>query len=477
MDYYYEDYNYDNNYIDYDDEDVELFPWTFQTTLSECIIPSGKQILSYIGTLIGCCLVFRFVCSIAKHQQRYKVMHMVSLITGFVALFFTLGFQCLIVVFLCLISYTTMLIGQYFNWRSYGLKLTITTIASHILFELLWNKTDEWQRIRGLQMISAMKIISLAFDLKQNDKNEENISSIPGLIPFFGYIFNPATSALGPWISYSAYLRSIQFVHKGYRWLYWTVLNAVLAIAFLSLSDCLVPITLSHSSWKWMLTYRDALSVRCSQYFICFLSQATVAAAGIVPYNDGRPNSALGYLVCKPWEIEFPRSLTSVVRSWNLPMHKWLKIYMFRPMHNRYKNYLIAIIFTYIASSLLHGVHLKIYYVLFSLGFFAITENMLRLKLATIFNACVAANPCQKPCKYRNCYSYGWNSNTLIVAVINVIFSILTTVHLAYLGVMMSETNLEQRDNHFTNLLTKWHNLYFFSHWFYFANLLFYYII
>ena len=36
------------------------------------------------------------------------------------------------------------------------------------------------------------------------------------------------------------------------------------------------------------------------------------------------------YTVTQPHNIEVPRSLVEVVVSWNLPMHRWLKQYVFK---------------------------------------------------------------------------------------------------------------------------------------------------
>ena len=77
--------------------------------------------------------------------------------------------------------------------------------------------------------------------------------------------------------------------------------------------------------------------------------------------------------ITKPWQIEFPRSLVDVVVAWNIPMHQWLKCYVFQLFinnnnnrkkyrsnfnHNSKKNYynniFLAIFFTYFISSYLH---------------------------------------------------------------------------------------------------------------------------
>lgn len=83
---------------------------------------------------------------------------------------------------------------------------------------------------------------------------------------------------------------------------------------------------------RWLPAYRDALSFRTSHYFITFLSQAVMTAAGFTDYRfipkqnkDTLSYKFLGPLFVNPYNIEIPRSLVTVVTNWNFPMHYWLK--------------------------------------------------------------------------------------------------------------------------------------------------------
>ena len=60
----------------------------------------------------------------------------------------------------------------------------------------------------------------------------------------------------------------------------------------------------------------DAISFRFSHYFVSFFSVATAVAAGF---------GSTKIFITEPYNIEFPRSLTEVVVSWSIPMHKWFK--------------------------------------------------------------------------------------------------------------------------------------------------------
>ncbi|CAN7950666.1 unnamed protein product, partial [Ixodes pacificus] len=70
--------------------------------------------------------------------------------------------------------------------------------------------------------------------------------------------------------------------------------------------------------------------------------------------------------VTSPKDVEIPRSLVEVVIHWNRSMHTWLRQYVFkatRPLGN-----FTAILLTYAASSLLHGINFQLAAVLLSLG-------------------------------------------------------------------------------------------------------------
>lgn len=59
----------------------------------------------------------------------------------------------------------------------------------------------EWHKIRGAQMILAMKVISLSFD-----SDIGTIQTVPSPLAFAGYVFNVGTCVFGPWVSYKDYI-------------------------------------------------------------------------------------------------------------------------------------------------------------------------------------------------------------------------------------------------------------------------------
>lgn len=71
--------------------------------------------------------------------------------------------------------------------------------------------------------------------------------------------------------------------------------------------------------YSWIVAIRDALSVRFSHYFVCFMSEVTSTLCGF--YSE----EGVSIEVTNPMKIEIPRSLVEVVINWNISMHRWLR--------------------------------------------------------------------------------------------------------------------------------------------------------
>lgn len=248
------------------------------------------------------------------------------------------------------------------------------------------------------------------------------------------------------------------------------ITNTLVSITFLISSNCLVYAIIPDNTWKWLVAYRDALAFRTSHYFISFLSQATMITAG---FSSQSPQSmsakVFGYEVSKPHKVELPRSLVQVVINWNIPMHNWLKQYVFRII-KPYSAFL-AVLATYLVSSLLHGMNLQISIVLLSLGFYTFVEYKLRHKLAGIYNTCILSHSC------RSC-DHEQQSSKWLSLLINSIFGILTVFHLAYLGVMFETAFSVQEEGYsLQNVVDKWSKLNYLSHWVVLFSYVFYLVI
>ncbi len=91
---------------------------------------------------------------------------------------------------------------------------------------------------------------------------------------------------------------------------------------------------------------------------------------------------------------------------------------------------MVAYLTTFAASVVLHGMSFELGAVLLSLGVFAYAEYELRRKLATIFNASIAAS--------RSDIRYRHREGAFHVVLVNCAFGLLATFNLTYLGVIVS---------------------------------------
>lgn len=295
-------------------------------------------------------------------------------------------------------------------------------------------------------------------------------------------------------------------------------MNSLLALVFLDASNCLIPalsgyLIASHWIWSWGRMYFDALTVRCSHYFISYLSQGVLvlghynqalrgngsapSAKLATPLNNAGIYSShlFGLKVTQVLEIELPRSLQVVVRNWNLPMHYWLKEYIFRKIQATYGCYFVSLLFTYLVSALLHGFHSKVHLVLLSLAAFTYVESVLRSALARVYNICIVASCNAKKCSYALCTTKWRRQRTnlksktsnlgriWLVYLINGLFGLLTVINLAYLGVMMmndDEESLVESNNSLSTIsksFWRWHQERYMGHCLHIFMYIFYLLI
>lgn len=441
-DYYYDEYSEqiyeDDNFYD------ELPVQSLEDLAKTCAYPSITQIFTYSLHFFIWSLIYRLTTQTIRIPE--YLQHLVSIICGSAIFYFSIGQSSLYCVAFASLVFVVFLILEKLE-RPKGFLVTGISLLGLLLGEWLTGDGKLWHQIRGTQMIVAMKVISIAFDM-----DAKRIDSQINGLRYFGYIFCPGNSVLGPWISISDYLAVYKTSKWTIRWPFWILIHGTVSYVFLVMSNCLITNYISQSAWKWIVAYRDAAAFRFSHYFISFLSQSIMITAG---FGD----SSTGFLITKPWNIELPRSLVQVVINWNIPMHIWLKTYVFRVMQPF--GSFAAIFTTYVVSSLLHGINFQLAAVLLSLGIYTYVEYNLRKKLASIYKACIQASPC-----HSNCVQHQYKSNHWIVLTANVFFTLLTIVHLAYLGVMFeASTSVQEQGYSYTHTLDKWSALNFASHW------------
>jgi O-palmitoleoyl transferase len=187
-----------------------------------------------------------------------------------------------------------------------------------------------------------------------------------------------------------------------------------------------------------------------------YSATATTFPAASFPTMKSSASSS----IVKPMHIELPHSLVDVVVNWNLPMHFWLKLYVYVPMKQQYGHF-ASVLLTYFASALLHGLNFQLSIVLFSIGLYAYVEYGFRRKLACIINACVAARTCpsRSSCEHHT-YTY-WHPLTMMV---NCCLCLLSLWHLTYLGQLFDGSSQETIGYSWQHVLDKWAKLNFASH-------------
>ncbi|XP_031467747.1 protein-serine O-palmitoleoyltransferase porcupine-like, partial [Phasianus colchicus] len=163
--------------------------------------------------------------------------------------------------------------------------------------------------------------------------------------------------------------------------------------------------------------------------------------------------------VSRPLRVELPRSMADVVTNWNLPMSHWLRTYVFQTA--RRLGTFAAVLGTYAASALLHGLSFHLAAVLLSLGLITYAEHALRQRLAAILDACVLSKRCPSGCAHRN-------KDALWVQVLNGALGVLALFHLSYLGALFdveADDSVEEQGYGMAHTIRKWSELNWASHW------------
>ncbi|KAK7878451.1 hypothetical protein WMY93_030988 [Mugilogobius chulae] len=328
----------------------------------------------------------------------------------------------------------------------------------HISFPSLFLSTCFW----GSQMVVAMKAISLAFDLDR------------GVV---ASVHRPLNS----WVTFTLLALS----SLSLSWLLKVSFSWVKSQVCLCISNCVAPYLFPYfipvygdkllrskkrRKIRWLLAYENTLSFHFSNYFVGYLSETTATLAG-AGFTEEKDNLKWDLAVSKPLNIEFPRSTVEVVTSWNTPMSSFLHTYVFKSAL-KFGTF-TAVMVTYLACALLHGLSFHLGAVLISLGFITYIEHVLRKRLADVLNACVLSRKCQPNCPHKN-------KKSLWVHLINLTFSALAVLHMTYLGSVFNssvEFMEEDEDDITHHTIQRWSGLSWTSHWLTFGSWILYRLI
>uniref|UniRef100_A0A8V5GQQ6 Protein-serine O-palmitoleoyltransferase porcupine n=1 Tax=Melopsittacus undulatus TaxID=13146 RepID=A0A8V5GQQ6_MELUD len=359
---------------------------------------------------------------------------------GLLALHHFFGAHALWVALLSALCVLTLALSRARRQR--GLCLALAALCYLLLGELHMVDTVTWHKMRGAQMVVAMKA--------------------PTPAQVLGYLCSPGSVVFGPWEPFGAYLRAVEgpplsaaWARKGLRSLGLALLCLLVSTCLAPfLFSCLVPLYGARALRQWLRAYESALSFHCSSFFVAFLSEATATISG-----SGASGHREDLVVARPLRVELPRSMADVVTNWNLPMSRWLHTYVFQTA--RRLGTFAAVLGTYAASALLHGLSFHLAAVLLSLGLITYTEHTLRQRLAAIFDACVLSKRCPPGCSHRH-------KDALWVRALNGALGAIALFHLSYLGAlfdMEADDTIEEQGYGMSYTIRKWSELNWASHW------------
>ncbi|XP_071499067.1 protein-serine O-palmitoleoyltransferase porcupine-like [Diadema antillarum] len=418
--------------------------------IQECSWPVARQGLDMMVPLLLLCGSLRVS---ALLDIPMSLLHIVCAASGLFLLWNTFGVLTAYIVGVSLLSYILLLWLSYKGLKHKGPITGVACIATLILWELCLADPRDWHRIRGAQMILVMKVISLGFDLDHGV-----VPAMIGLQEYLGYTFCVGTVLFGPWVSFNSYKSMLQPNPLSFMWILRVIVNFFLALVCLNVSVCIAPFLFVQYKSKWLSAYGDAASFRYSHYFVSYFSSASSVLAGYGAVSQSDGSVKWEFSVAKPWHIELPRSLVDVVTNWNIPMHYWLKNYVFKTSAHLGK--FAAILLTYIASSVLHGLNFQLAAVLLSLGVYSYIEHVFRSKLADTFSACINARKCKNVCVHE------YKAMNPLVILVNLLFSGLAIFHLAYLGVVFNtDSELQEEGYTMKHTLDTWSRLNYASHY------------
>jgi len=450
--------------------------------ISNCMLTILKQGFDNVKVMLFLCLALRF-CTvfIAQFFRNHKIAllfaHFLSCCAGTFLLFHMFSD---IFLHLILILYVFLLVTYFVNIclikrHNGGLIASLGTVIFILVSEVSFANPAMWNRIRGLLLVTAMKIISVSID------QDKKVNELPNLFEFFGYCLHPGSSVFGPWISFVDYKVSMEnYRPLNISWTMCILKSAFQAAVCLLLSDCVLsylfinpsnvfaPSLLPLVANNWMLSYETAVSFHFSHFYVSYVATLTCLLCGVGAVHDvktkAKPENEeeqsennliwSKFVVTKPFSVEVPRSMLSVAVAWNIPISKWLKKYVFDSA--RFMGDFVAVIFTYAASAMLHGLSFHLAAILLSLGFYTYTEHRLRKKLAEIFQCrSIEARP-----------KVSEPNTPLWAKLFNVTWIIINIMHLAYLGSMFEYENEETDTGGFSlnYTLSKWSQLGYASH-------------
>ncbi|KAL4135728.1 hypothetical protein QTP88_007323 [Uroleucon formosanum] len=450
---------------------------TFRQLCAQCVVPAVWSTGNLLGTTLILCIFFRLfivICNKIKVVPE-AVLHTVCAICGVLplVLFHEDGDLCQLLLQIVLYPMFCYIVSI----------ICILTLKHHssivfsiiILFTLFYRECftndSKWQKTKSAHMLMSMKAMTILFDIQSN-----KLYTFPSVPQYTGYMMCAGTVYLGPFLTFQEYSNafslSVYWDKTKVCHLIWKVIISLLCFV---LSICVVDWLFnqylltnnkSNSIINIFLTmYKQALEFRTGHYFIAYASTVFAIVCG---YHS-EYNSEI--LVTRPLIMEWPRSLLHVVVHWNAPMHYWLKKYVFEEVlkygnkNKKHQNRIIAVGTTYLVSSLLHGLERRLSAVLLSLAAYTYVEHQMRIKLALRFpNKFSYYDKSKYPHHDSKTYLSSSNQNNWFFWSINIMFTILNIIHLAYLGSVIDMSVSNSYSTTYQESFAPWSRVLYFSH-------------
>ncbi|CAD6193056.1 unnamed protein product [Caenorhabditis auriculariae] len=299
-----------------------------------------------------------------------------------------------------------------FQYKGY---CTLLAAISIIVSMNLYLPANRFVSVRGLFMLLAMKVTTVAFETEDGSKS---------IFETLAYVLQPALFLFGPWIpleQFSAVESERQPLRKNLENILKFLALLLVSIFFLLVSSC--GQTLLQPSHELYRDYVTAFAFRTSHYFIGFLTQALAALFGY------------SVVVCDPFSVEFPRSLVDVVVAWDVPMHTFLRKYVY--LNCRKFGLIFAIFSAFCCQFSFSWSQLPIH------GCFTITRAALR-----------SGKRVEKSAQ---------SLVSRFASTINAFFSFVTIYHLIYLGMPFTDDESEYGFS-MQHTLKHWSRHYYASH-------------
>lgn len=380
------------------------------------------------------------------------------------------------------ISYTTLLVfcnRQSTNTKSIlesnhekkstqeivmGIPMIIVMLSPIIVNEYFihrLNKHDSFIN-RSLLMTLAMKFATAW------------VSGTNNLLTILAYLLHPASCIFGPW--HKIYLTKKEHVSNLRRkdsinCFMHQLLQSImrLPIAFLQMMlSVIISFAIDSSSVVLDSTiisaYLMAFEFRLGHYSTCNLAMSQLSLW--TPANNkeiSQDDSVRDELQISDIKgVEWPRSLVYLAKLWNIPVHNWLKTYIFSPMNERYTIKIVPVLSTYIISCLLHGIKSSIWASLMSVAIFSYIEHALRSRLSHRLDACISSRPCKLDRLGKCKKNHRRTDSSKLVKAINFAFSAMALYHLTYISFIL-HGNSDTRS--FSEVIDMWSDLNFLSIW------------